>query len=85
MTALKFAGLPKKRILVNVLKFRTLCFVHFWPKFCFLCNCFLKYLMEWQTVKTLIGMANSEDPDQAAQEQSDQGLHCLCISICQKL
>ena len=26
----------------------------FWPKFCFLCFYFLKYLVEWQTVQTLI-------------------------------
>ena len=32
------------------------------------------------------GLANSEDPDQTAplQEQSDQGLHCLPLPICQK-
>ena len=42
-----------------------------WPKLCFLCSCFLKYLVEWQTVKTLIRLL--------LQEQSDLGLHC---SIC---
>ena len=35
---------------VNVLKFRTLYSILFWPKFCFLCSYFLKYLVEWQTV-----------------------------------
>ena len=39
---------------VNVLKFQTLYSLLFWPKFCFLCTCFLKYLVEWQTVLTLI-------------------------------
>ena len=39
---------------VNFLKFRTLYFILFWPKFCFLHSCFLKYFMEWQTVYTLI-------------------------------
>ena len=29
--------------MVNVLKFRTLYSIHFWPKFCFLCSCFIKY------------------------------------------
>ena len=28
------------------------------------------------------GIANSEDPDQTAEEQSDLGLHCLPRSIC---
>ena len=37
-------------VTVNVLKFRTLYSLLFWPKFCFLCTCFLKYLVEWQTV-----------------------------------
>ena len=41
---------------VNVLKFRTLYSVLFWPKLCFLCTCFLKYLVEWHSV----------DPDQTA-------------------
>ena len=36
--------------MVNVLKFRTLYSLLFWPKLCFLCTCFLKYLVEWQTV-----------------------------------
>ena len=39
---------------VNVLKFRTLYSRLFWPKFCFWCSCFLKYLVEWQTVQTPI-------------------------------
>ena len=38
------------KFMVNVLKFWTLYSVPFWPKFCFLCSCFLKYLVEWQTV-----------------------------------
>ena len=33
------------RTMVNVLKFRTLYSIPFWPKFCFLCSCFLKYLV----------------------------------------
>ena len=45
---------------VNVLKFRTLYCKHFWPSFCFLCSCFFKYLVEWQTVKTLIRLVWSE-------------------------
>ena len=35
---------------VNVLKFWTLNSNLFWAKFCFLCTCCLKYLVEWQTV-----------------------------------
>ena len=36
------------------------------------------------SLKMLIGMANSVDPDQTApKEQSDQGLHCLHMPICQ--
>ena len=37
--------------------------------------------------KILSGMANSVDPDQTAplQEQSDLGLHCLHMPICQQL
>ena len=31
------------------------------------------------------GIANSEDPDQTAQEQSDLGLHCLRRPICPKI
>ena len=71
-------------IMVNVLKFRTLYFILFRPKFCFLCI-FLKILGE---------MANSVDPDQTApstlirlllQEQSDLGLHCLHMPFCQTL
>ena len=64
--------------LVNVLKFLTLYEIpyFFLPKFCFLCSCFLKYLM---------GMANSVDPDQTAQELSDLWLHCLHRSFYQKL
>ena len=34
-------------------------FHNFWPKFCFLWSCFLKYLVEWQTVETLIGSSLS--------------------------
>ena len=37
-------------IMVNVLKFRTLYSILFWPKFSFLCSCFLNYLVERQTV-----------------------------------
>ena len=37
-------------VTVNVLKFRTLYSILFQPKFCFLCSCFLRYLIEWQTV-----------------------------------
>ena len=44
---------------VNVLKFRTLYFILFWPNFCFLCTCFFKILSP---------MANSVDPDQTAPE-----------------
>ena len=33
-------------------------------------------------LKILSGMANSVDPDQ---EQSDHGLHCLHMSLCQTL
>ena len=35
---------------VNALKFQTLYSLLFWPKLCFLCTCFLKYLVEWQTM-----------------------------------
>ena len=49
--------------------------VIFQSKFCFLCICFLKYLMEWQTVYTLIRLL--------PQEQSDLGLHCLHMLFCQ--
>ena len=34
--------------------------------------------------KNANGIADSEDPDQTAQEQSDLGLHCLPRPICQK-
>ena len=37
-------------ITINVLKFWTLYFILFWPKLCFLCSSFVKYLVEWQTV-----------------------------------
>ena len=36
--------------MVNVLKFLTLYSILSWLKFCFLCSCFLKYLVEWQTM-----------------------------------
>ena len=62
---------------VNVLKFRTLYSIPLWPKFCSLCNCFQKYLVEWQTVKTLIRLL--------LKEQSDLGLHCLHMPFCQTL
>ena len=32
--------------MVNVLKFRTLYFILFWPKICFSCTCYLKYFVE---------------------------------------
>ena len=35
--------------MVNVLKFRILCSILFWPDFSFLCSCYLKYFVEWQT------------------------------------
>ena len=28
----------------------TLFFILFWPKFCVLCSCFVKYIIRWQTV-----------------------------------
>ena len=37
-------------VTVNVLKFQTLYPILSWPKFCFICNCFLKYLVERQSV-----------------------------------
>ena len=40
----------QKQNKVNALNFRTL-FETFWPKVCFLCSCFLKYLVEWQAVR----------------------------------
>ena len=43
--------------MVNVLKFQTLYFILFWPKFCFLMQLFLKKFSR---------MANSVDPDQTA-------------------
>ena len=49
----------------------------FWPKFCFLCSGFFKYLVEWQTVQTLIRLL--------LQEQSNLGLHCLHMPHCQTL
>ena len=62
---------------VNVLKFRTLNSILFWLKFCFLCICLSKCLLEWLTVKTLIRLLT--------QEQSILGLHCLYVVFCQKL
>ena len=50
-----------KHLTVKVLKVWTLFFFFFellWPKLCFLCSCFLKYLVEWQ--------ANSVDLEQSA-------------------
>ena len=41
----------------NVLKFKTLYSILFWPKVCFFMQLFLKILS---------GMANSADPDQTA-------------------
>ena len=64
---------------VNVLKFKTLYSILFWPKFYFLCSCFLNifnYLVEWQIVQTQIRLL--------LQEQSDLGLHCLHMSFCHK-
>ena len=57
-------------------KFRTLYYISFWPKFCFLLSCFLKYSVEWQTVQTVIRLLL---------KQSDLGLHCLHMSFCQTL
>ena len=62
---------------VTVLKFRTLYSILFRLKFCFLCICLLKCLVEWQTVNTQIRLL--------LQEQSDLGLHCLHMAFCQKL
>ena len=67
------SGLSK--VTVNVLKIRTLYSILFLPKFCFLCSCFLKYLVERQTVQTQIRLL--------LKEQSDLGLHCLHMSFCQ--
>ena len=47
LIALAFPGLFG---MVNVLKFLTLYSLLFWSKFCFLCTCLLKYLVEWQTM-----------------------------------
>ena len=58
----------------NVLKFRTLDSIFFWPKISFLCSCFLKYLVECQTKSTLIRLL--------LKEQSDLGLHCLHMPFC---
>ena len=63
--------------MVNVLKLWTLYPTFSWPKFCFLCICFLKYLAEWQTVKTLIRLL--------LMEQSELGLHCFIMPFCQEL
>ena len=46
------------------------------PIFLFSYHCFTKYLVEWQTVQTLIRLL--------LKEQSDQGLHCLYTPFCQK-
>ena len=65
------------------MKFQTLCSKFFWPKIFFSYSCFSKYLMEWQTVYTLIR--------RLLQKQSDLGLHCLHMLhylhrlFCQKL
>ena len=40
--------------MVNGLIFRTLYSILFCHIDCILCNCFLKYLVKWQTVQTLI-------------------------------
>ena len=55
-------------IYVNVLKFWTLSSILFMLKFCLLCICLLKCLVEWQTVKTA----------------PDLGLHCLYMAFCQE-
>ena len=60
--------------MVNVLKLQTLYSI-FFSKVSLSCCCFLKYLVEWQTVKTLIRL----------QEQSDLGLQCLHMPFYQKL
>ena len=41
-------------VTVSDLKFQALHSLPVLPKFCFLCSCFLKYLVEWQTVWTQI-------------------------------
>ena len=41
-------------VAVNDLKFQALHFIPVLPKFCFSCSCYLKYLVEWQTVQTQI-------------------------------
>ena len=50
---------------INVLKFRTLNLILFWPIFLLFVQLFLK----------ILGMANGVDPDQTS--PSDLGLHCL--------
>ena len=42
--------------------------IFFWHNFCFLCVCFLKYLVAWQTVYLMIRLLPQE---------SDLGLDCL--------
>ena len=56
---------------VNVLNFPTLYSILFWPKFCCLCSCFLKYLVEWQAVQILT-------------RSSLIGSACLHMPLCQK-
>ena len=67
--------------MLNALKFQTLYSICFFCcfcfKWCFLCSCFLKYLVERQTVYTLIRFL--------LQEHSDLSLHCLHMPSCQKL
>ena len=64
---------------VNVLKFPTLYFILFLPKFC---CCFFVQLF----LKMISGMANSVDPDQTAPSGAVwSGLHCLHMPFCQKL
>ena len=38
----------------NILKFLSLYSILIWPKFCFLCSCYVNYLVKWQIVLTLI-------------------------------
>ena len=49
-TLISFFTVNTGNINVNVLKFWTFYSILFWSKFCFLGNCILTYLVEWQTV-----------------------------------
>ena len=52
-------------------------FHSFLLKFCLLCSCYLKCLVEWKTVKIWIRLP--------LQEQSDLGLHYLYVAFFRKL